>query len=56
MEKKYGESMPHFEALLNMKSGDLDEPIINSMRELNKRQDLNPKVNNMMKIKSQDEQ
>ena len=52
MEKKYGESLPHFEALLNMKSGDLEEPVVNSMRELSKPGDLNPKFNNMMQIQS----
>ena len=56
MEKKYGESLPHFEVLLNMNSGDLDEPVVNSMRELKQQeQDLNPKFNNMIKIQSQDE-
>ena len=56
MEKKYGESLPHFEVLLNMNSGDLDEPVVNSMRDLKQRElDLNPKFNNMIKIQSQEE-
>ena len=49
MEKKYGESLPSFEVLLNVNSANLLEPIANSMQDLGGRRSPKNHLNSLFK-------